>query len=169
MTLGGVDVGTLDLALGAVLLVSAIVGLWRGLVFEVLSLIGWVVAYIVAQRFTPAVAAVVPVGSPGSALNYAVAFALIFIAALVGWSLAARLARALLRATPLSAVDRALGVLFGLLRGVVVLLLVATLTALTPMHQAPTWRSSQIAQGLDAMLRGLKPLLPVGVAQHIRA
>lgn len=169
MTLGGFEVGALDLALGGVLLLSAIVGLWRGLVFEVLSLVGWVAAFIAAQRFTPTVAAAVPMGSPGSALNHALAFALTFAAALVVWSLAARLVRTLLRATPLSAIDRALGVLFGLLRGVVLLLVVATLTALTPMHQAPTWRGSQIAQGLDAMLRGLKPLLPADVAQHIRA
>jgi membrane protein required for colicin V production len=169
MTLGGLEIGALDMVLGGVLLLSAGVGLWRGLVFEVLSLLGWVAAYIAAQLFTPTVASLVPLGSPGSALNHAAAFALTFFAALIAWSVAARLVRALLRATPLTTIDRALGVVFGLLRGVLLLLVVATLTALTPMHQAPTWRSSQIAQSLDAMLRGLKPLLPPDVAQHIRA
>ena len=44
--------GWVDWALLAVLALSIAVGLWRGLVFEVLSLVGWVGAYIAAQLFT---------------------------------------------------------------------------------------------------------------------
>lgn len=164
-----VPLASLDLLLGGALLVSALVGLWRGLVFEVLSLAGWVAAYIAAQAFSPQVAAMLPIGTPGSGLNQAAGLAATFVGALLAWAIGARLVRMLIRATPLSAVDRALGVAFGLLRGVVILLVVATLAALTPVHQGPAWQASQIAQGLDAMLRGIKPLLPADVAQHIRA
>jgi membrane protein required for colicin V production len=159
----------LDLLLGGALLVSALVGLWRGLVFEVLSLAGWVAAYIAAQAFSPQVAAMLPIGAPGSGLNQAAGLAVTFIGALLAWAIAARLVRMLIRATPLSVVDRVLGVAFGLLRGVVILLVVATLAALTPMHKGAAWQGSQIAQGLDAMLRGIRPMLPSDVAQHIRA
>lgn len=159
--------GWVDWALLVVLAVSVIVGLWRGLVFEVMSLVGWVAAYIAAQAFTPMLAGHLPVGEPGSALNFGASFAVTFLLALVVWSLVARLVSLLVRATPLSAVDRVLGAGFGLLRGTVLLLALATLIAFTPAAQSPQWQGSQGAAWLDAMLQGLKPVLPVTVARHL--
>ena len=72
--------GWVDWALLAVLALSVVIGLWRGLVFEVLSLLGWVAAYIAAQMFAPAVAPLLPIGHPGEALNHAAAFAATFVA-----------------------------------------------------------------------------------------
>jgi len=69
------DIGWVDLTLLAVLLASVIVGLVRGLVFEVLSLLGWLAAYIAAQAFSADVAPHLAVGTPGSALNAGAAFA----------------------------------------------------------------------------------------------
>jgi membrane protein required for colicin V production len=160
---------TLDLVLLGVLLLSAIVGIWRGLTFEVLSLIGWVVAYIAAQALNPVVVPMLPIGTPGSALNHGAAFAITFILVLVIWSLLARLVRALIHATPLSGLDRFLGALFGVLRGAVLLLAVATLILLTPMKNSSSWQQSQLAQALTIALRGLKPLLPADLAQHLPA
>lgn len=167
LNVGGVEVAGLDLALGLVLLVSALVGIWRGLVFEVLSLLGWVAAYVAAQAFAPAVATMIPIGAPGSALNHAAAFAATFLAALVAWSLAARLVRSLIRATPLSALDRGLGALFGLLRGGVLLMVVATLAAMTPAHRSSAWQQARVARGLDAVLHGLEPMLPADLGRYL--
>lgn len=161
--------GWVDWALLAVLALSVAVGLWRGLVFEVLSLLGWVAAYIAAQAFAPTLAPVLPVGTAGGALNHAVAFALAFVVALLLWALASRLLRALIHATPLQAVDRVLGGGFGLLRGAVLLLAVATVVLLTPAQGAPAWRHSQGAAWLTAVLSGLKPVLPDAIAQHLPA
>jgi membrane protein required for colicin V production len=163
------SLGWVDLALLAVLALSIVIGLWRGLVFEVLSLVGWVVAYFAAQWLSPTVATYVPIGSPGSALNQGAAFALTFIAALILWGLLARLARLLISATPLSVPDRVLGAGFGALRGVVLLLAIATVVALTPAVRAPAWRTSQGAVWLDVLLQELKPVLPNEVAQHLPA
>ncbi len=158
----------LDWALLAVLAVSVLVGVVRGLVFECLSLAGWVVAWFAAQWAAPQLAPWVPVGVAGSALNLAVALALCFVAALVAWALLARLVRLLIHATPLSLVDRLLGGGFGLLRGVVLLLAVATLVALTPASQSAGWRASQGARWLGQALASLKPLLPEPVARLVR-
>lgn len=158
-----------DWALLAVLLLSVVIGLWRGLVFEVLSLAGWLAAYIAAQLLTPTVAAWVPIGQPGGGLNHAAAFAATFIAALLVWALAARLVRALIHATPLQAVDRVLGAVFGLLRGAVLLLALATVISLTPAVRSPAWQHSHGAVWLGAVLQGLKPVLPGAVAQHLPA
>jgi membrane protein required for colicin V production len=163
------SVGAIDWVLIGILVLSVVVGLWRGLVFEVLSLLGWVAAYIAAQWFTPVTAAHLPVGSPGSAINHAAAFACTFVLALIVWMILARLVRMLITASPLSALDRTLGGGFGLLRGVVVLLAIATVVSMTPAVRSEAWRGSQGAAWLTVVLQGLKPVLPAGVAQHLPA
>ena len=78
-----------------------------------------------------------------------------------------RLIRLLLHATPLSLVDRLLGLLFGALRGLVLLLALAVVVGLTPLAKSPAWQQSRGAAGLIAVLHGLLPLLPPQLAQHL--
>ncbi len=163
------SLGWVDWALLAVLALSVAVGLWRGLVFEVLSLVGWVAAYIAAQMFAATVAPLLPMGTPGGALNQGAAFALVFVLALIIWALASRLLRLVIHATPLQVVDRVLGGGFGLVRGTVLLLAVATVVSLTPAVRATAWQHSQGAAWLAGLLQGLKPMLPESLAQHLPA
>lgn len=163
------DLHWIDWALLAVLVLSVAVGVMRGFVFEVLSLLGWVVAWFAAQWFAADVGPLLPLGTPGSALNLAAAFTLCFVAAIVVWGLLARLVRFLVQATPLSLPDRALGAGFGLLRGVVLLLAVATVVALTPAAKSVGWRESRGAMWLNTAMHGLKPVLPSQVAKLLPA
>lgn len=169
MTGAAATVGWVDWALAAVLALSVVVGLWRGLVFELMSLVGWVAAYVAAQMFSARVAAWVPIGSPGSALHQGAAFAVTFIVALIAWSLLARLLRLIVHATPLTLVDRVLGAVFGLARGAVLLLALATVLAFTPAVRSQPWQDSRGAAWLGQALQGLKPVLPAEVARHLPA
>ncbi len=159
----------IDWAFIAVLLLSVLVGLMRGFVFELLSLAGWLVAWFAAQWFAADVAPHIPVGTPGSAGNHAAALALCFLAALVVWGLLAKLVRLLIRATPLSLPDRALGAGFGLLRGGVLLLAVATVVALTPAGKSQSWRHSHGAIWLNTVMQEIKPILPEPLLQWLPA
>jgi membrane protein required for colicin V production len=161
--------GWVDWALLAVLAVSVVVGLWRGLGFEVLSLVGWVVAFFVAQAFAPSLAALVPLGVPGGALNHGVAFIAAFVLALLVWALLSRLIRLLIHATPLQPVDRVLGGVFGLARGAVLLLAVATVVMLSPAQRSSAWQRSYGAAWLATVLQGLKPVLPDAIGQRLPA
>ena len=167
--LEGFRLGAADAAMLGVLLISMTVGVWRGLVFEMLSLAGWVVAWFAAQWLAPAAAPSIPVGEPGSSLNLGAAYAIVFVSVLIAWAIVARLVRMLIRATPLSGVDRLLGAGFGLLRGLVLLIAVATVVALTPLARSPVWQQSHGAAWLQAMLQGLKPALPPDIARHLPA
>ncbi len=149
-----------DWTLIAVLAVSVVVGLVRGLIYECLSLAGWVVAWFAAQWTAPQLAPRIPLGAPGSAPNLGVAFAIAFVLAILIWSLLAKLIRMVIHATPLSLPDRVLGAGFGLLRGGVLLLAVATVVALTPAAQSSPWLDSRGARWLQQTLHALKPLLP---------
>ncbi|CAN5329407.1 CvpA family protein [soil metagenome] len=161
--------GWVDVALLAILVVSVLVGLVRGLVFEVLALLGWVAAYFSAYWAGPYLASYIPLGTPGSALNQGVAFGAAFIIALIVWGLFARLLRSLVRASPLSGIDRVLGGGFGALRGFLLLFVIVTVVTLTPAKSSDAWRRSQGAVWLNALLQDLKPALPPEVTRHMSA
>lgn len=160
--------GWVDLTLIAVMLVSTLVGVVRGLVFEVLSLCGWIVAYVCARAFSVYLDPYLPIGNPGSAINHLVAFALTFLAAIIVWGLLTRLIRALVHASPLNPVDRLLGGVFGALRAVVVMLVAATIVSLSPAAEAsPEWQSSVGAAQLNLALANLKSLVPPEFSKYL--
>lgn len=159
--------GWIDLALLAALVLSVLLGLWRGFVLEAMALAGWVVAYFAAQWLAPQWAPHLPVGERGSHLNFAAAYLLAFLIVLISWGLVSRGVRVLINATPLRALDRVLGAAFGAVRGVVLLLVLAVVVAMTPAAQSPEWHASQGAHWLAMALQQIKPMLPEAISRHL--
>jgi membrane protein required for colicin V production len=159
----------IDLLLGAILLVSALVGLLRGLVFELLSLAGWVVAYLGAPSLAPMLYDWLPAERLGPALLHALGLALGFVLILLVWGLAARLVKSLVRASPLSVLDRLAGAGFGALRGVLIGLLMVVVAGFTPLARSATWQASQMAPRLAGLMHDLRPLLPDTLARVMPA
>ncbi len=157
----------LDWVFGAVLLASLLLGAWRGLVFEILSLITWVAAFIAAQWFAPDIAALLPMSGAGEAVRYAAGFVLAFVAAVFAGGLVAVLVKRLISAAGLAPADRMLGAVFGLVRGVVVLLALAVVIAMTPLKSSVWWLESSGAGVLSAALKGLKPVLPQEFGKYL--
>ena len=164
------DAGWVDLALVGMIFVSVLVGLWRGLVFEVLAVLGWIAAYFAAQWLAPELAPQLPIGAAGSALNHAAAFAVVFVLALLVWGIVARLMRMLVRAVPLvSTADRLMGAAFGLVRALVLLLAISTLVGLTPLIKSQAWQQSRLAVWSNGLLQGMKHVLPADFYRHFPA
>jgi membrane protein required for colicin V production len=146
---------------------SALYGVTRGLVFEVISLLGWGAAFWCAQAFATGVAAWLPIGDAEAAWRYPLAFVLVFVGVAFGVGLAASLMRRLVSAAGLSPVDRTLGGAFGLARGAVVLLVLAVMVHLLALSEGAWWCDSRSAGVLDAALQGLKPSLPEKLASYL--
>ena len=127
----------LDIIFGTILLVSLLLGIWRGLVYEVLSMVNWVVAFILAQWLAHDVALKLPMDGAAEGIRYAAGFALVFILAVFAGGLVAALVKKLLSAVGLQPVDRALGAAFGLARGVVMVLAATVVIGMTPLE---VWR-----------------------------
>ncbi len=157
----------LDWIFIAVLVISLLVGAWRGLVYEVLSLTNWIVAFVLAQWFAPDVASHLPLGGTTEAVRYAAAFVLVFVVALFAGGLVAFLVRKLVAAVGLRPVDRVLGAAFGLARGVVVLLALAVVAGMTPVVKSLWWQESTGAGVAAVVLKGLKPVLPEDFGKYL--
>src|SRR5512133_1739834 len=133
----------LDWVFLAVLAASFLLGAWRGLVYEVLSVMSWVAAFVVAQWLAPDAAALLPVQRAPEAGRYAVGFVVVFIGVVFTGALLAWLTKKLVDSVGLRPVDRMLGAAFGLVRGVVLLLALAVVISMSPARRADWWMESK--------------------------
>lgn len=158
---------TVDWIFLAVLGASFLLGAWRGLVYEVLSVMSWIAAFILAQWLAPDAAAWLPVERAPEAGRYAIGFIVVFIAVVFAGGLVAWLTKKLVQAVGLRPVDRTLGAVFGLIRGAVLLLAVAVVINMSPARRAVWWTESKGAEAAMAALKNLKPMLPERFAQYL--
>jgi len=156
-----------DWILLAVLGLSLLLGMWRGIVQEVLSLAGWVAAFYVSQMYAPQAAIWLPMEGSSQMLRYAAGFVVVFIAVLIATVLVSWMVKTLVSAVGLGPLDRLLGSLFGLMRGVVILLAVTVLVGMTPMRETEAWKQAQGAQWLQQFLHVLKPVLPADFGKYL--
>lgn len=159
----------LDWGLLAVLVISTVVGVWRGLVFELVSLLGWVLAWWMAHHFGAWAGQALPMAGSDPIWREMAGFVVVFVLTLLVCALAARLLRLLVSVTPLTILDRLLGALFGLLRGLLLLLALALVIHWTPLARTSWWQASQGAAWLTAWEQALVRLLPDPIRRPLGA
>jgi membrane protein required for colicin V production len=159
--------GLTDGLLLTVLLLSVLLGAWRGLVYEVLSVASWVAAFVLAQAYADEVALMLPLEGLSPPLQLAAGFLVVFIAVAFAGGVLAWLVKKLVASVGLRPVDRILGSAFGLVRGVVMLLAFSVVVSMSPLRDAVWWQGSMVADILVATLHAIKPLLPEPVARYI--
>jgi membrane protein required for colicin V production len=155
-----------DYCIIGVLALSVLMGLWRGLLGEVLALACWAVALWVAWRFGPQVAeqfTAIELPSARLLLGYALCFVAVLIAgAIVGFLL-----RKLISGSGLSGTDRLFGMLFGLARGVVLVTIVVLLLGFTPFTRDPWWHQSQLLPSFQQVAQWAAARMPPEVTKYL--
>lgn len=131
------SLATLDIVIFVVVLLSAFIGLGRGLVKEVLSIAAWITALVVAILFSAYVGGFLPETWGSVALRQSLGFVLLFVGSLIMASVVKSLISKLVESTGLSGTDRFLGFLFGSARGLLVTLVV--LIGLEQVASDTTW------------------------------
>ena len=150
----------LDYTILAVMGISALVGLLRGFVRETVSLLVWIAAFWVAMTFSVDLAKYLSGFIHQPSLRVASAFAVLFLIVLMAGVVINYLLANLLKKAGVRTSDRILGVMFGLARGVMVVVLVMVLVELTPLVESASWRESMIVGLLKPMLAHVQKLLP---------
>lgn len=131
------NVTGIDVAIVILILLSAVIGLVRGLVREVLSLVVWAAALVLALLFSPQVAELLVGLIATPSLRYVTAFASVFIATLIIGGIVESLMARLIDGTGMTGTDRLLGFVFGGARGVLVC--IVALIAMRPFGEYQTW------------------------------
>jgi len=156
-----------DYAVLAIVALSILLSVIRGLVREILALLAWVAAFVVANLFGGRVAALLPAQIPSEELRLLAGFVGIFFVVLLLMSLVSIAVSGLVKNAGLGAEDRILGGVFGLARGVLILLVLVLLAGLTPLPKEPVWRNAVFSQPLEALAMAVKIWLPGDLSRRI--
>ena len=157
----------LDYTVIAVLAVSIAWGAWRGLVHEVFSLAGWIMAFLAGNLFAAPLSELLPAAMRPE-LRVVVAFVVIFVATLVVAALMAALITKFVKVSVLHSLNRWLGALFGLLRGLLIVIVLAMIAGMTSLPRQPAWTQSATGYSLAQTVIQLKPWLPPAFAQRLK-
>jgi len=151
---------SLDWIFLTLLAASLLLGMWRGLLYEVVSLAGWVAAYFIARWGAGPVGDWLPIHEAGPSLHYWAGFVLLFVATAFLGGMLAWMVRRWAKTLGMRPVDRTFGALFGLARGVTLLLVATALVNLTHVREEPWWTASTGARWLNQALQQLHAELP---------
>lgn len=157
-----------DWLLLAIIGISTVLSLWRGFMKEALSLLGWVVALWMAMLFFRDVGGWLSDWIASPTIRNVVAFSALFtgvvlLAAVVNYAVGE-----LVDKTGLTATDRALGIVFGVARGAVIVAILVLLAGLTPLPAESWWHESLLLVHFQDMALWLRSFLPADIAGYIR-
>lgn len=154
-----------DLAILGVLALSVLVSLFRGFIKEVFSILVWVAAAFAAFQASPALAEGLESLVALPSARTIIAFVAVFVLVLVIGGLISYLIGQVVEKTGLSATDRMFGGLFGLARGVVIVLLAVMLARITPFPNDPWWQESRLIPRFETMADWTVGFLPDPIRQ----
>ena len=149
-----------DIVILAVMAISLVFGLFRGLLRELLSLVSWVLAFWIAYRYSANVAEIIDRALQNPTLSQAVSAVLVFVIVLVALMVLTSLIAKAFKATGLAGIDRILGGLFGLGRGVVILLAALILASHTGAVEQDWYNASTIIPMFDRALDWMAAYAP---------
>jgi membrane protein required for colicin V production len=139
------SISTLDWLIIAVVIISTLLSLKRGFVKEVLSLLTWVIAFVVAIKFSDNMQALLMDQVQSDQIRYIVSFVSLFVASLIICALVSYLIGSLIQVTGLSSTDRVLGMVFGFAKGGLIVVAFVSLLSLSPaIEKTELWKSSQL-------------------------
>lgn len=156
-----------DYSVLAILVLSVLLSMVRGVVRELLSLAGWIIAFMVANSFAVGFAPMLPSVISGEWLRMLLAFSALFLSALLAMGLVAMLTSAVVKSVGLGFADRFFGSLFGLIRGLMLVLLMVLAAGLTELPQEPFWRKALLSKPLETAAMMIIPWLPQDLSRRI--
>jgi membrane protein required for colicin V production len=154
-----------DFAVAGILLISVFLGFWRGLIYEVMALLGWPIAFLASKLFAGELASRLP--SMQEPIRVATSYAVMFIVVLITWAILTRLISKLIKVVGAGWVDRVLGGLFGIFRGVFVVMILVWMVGLSNFSEHKHWREASISRSLENVALLTKSWLPDIVEQRI--
>jgi membrane protein required for colicin V production len=157
-----------DYAVIGIVALSLVLGLWRGVVSEMMALAAWVLAFMAALEFGAESGQLVFPGIADPAVRALAGCALVFFGVLVAMSLVRMAVRSMVKALGLSVSDRLLGMIFGLARGVLLVMILVAVGGMTAAPQQVWWKQATLAPPLQTAVLAARPWMPDDLAKRIR-
>lgn len=155
-----------DIAVLVIIALSALLGWWRGFMYELFSLLGWIAAYIAATTMSDQALPYIPEAITVEAIRSAAAFALVFVVTLIVAAVCAWLLSKLTKFAGLSGLDGKFGIMFGVLRGLLVVLALVWIGGLTSLPEKRWWKDAWSSKPLHQAALYARDYLPMQTAQR---
>jgi membrane protein required for colicin V production len=146
---------------------SVVLSVMRGFTRELLALLAWVAAFVAATTASGAVAAWLTNSISDESLRALTAFIVVFVGTLLLVSMLGLILSRMVRKAGLGVEDRLLGGVFGLARGLLIVMVAVLLAGLTPLPKQPAWVDAMLSPPLEALASALKPWLPQVFSRNI--
>ncbi len=157
----------IDITIVLVMLISIGIGAFRGFTREALSLATWIMASVLSITLAGKLAPMLSDSIETPQFRIAIAMAILFVLSMVAGGLITFLMMGLLQASHLQGIDRSIGIVFGLLRGVIVISILVMCGVFSNIHHASWWQESSLLPYFTTLLHWLKNVMPSDIAQYI--
>lgn len=156
-----------DYVILAIIALSVLVGFFRGFLREAMGLAIWAAAFWIAFTFVDRLTPYLENGVELPSARTAIAFAILFFAALVIGGLISWLIGQMVEKTGLSGTDRLLGGVFGIVRGLALVVLLILFAGFTPLPKDPWWQDSQLIPRVLPLAEWATGFIPESLSKHI--
>lgn len=157
-----------DYAVLTIVGLSVIFSVMRGMIKEVLSILGWVAAFYVGRTYTSQLLPMMPADIPSESLRILAAFLVLFLATLLLSTLLAIAISTVFKKIGLGWLDRLLGAFFGIFRGLLIICILVFLAGLTELPKDARWKNAMFSSPIEALVISMLPWLPEGIAKHVK-
>lgn len=158
----------IDFAIIGIILISAFISLIRGFVREALSLVAWVVSFWIALTFAGGFAELFLQSIDDKTFRVVVGFGILFVTSLILFAVVNYFAVQLVHRTGLSGTDRFIGVVFGVLRGTLIIAVLVMLAGLSSMPKEVWWKESMLLSQFEGIAVWLSQFLPTNIASSFK-
>lgn len=157
-----------DFALFGILGASTLLGLWRGFIKEILSLVAFGLAFLAAIWWGPSLDEVsYMLWISHEYLRLGIAYAAIFVVTLLAVGMLNMALAAMIKSTGLTPADRGLGGLFGLVRGALLTLVLVVIAGYTVLPEQPWWKQAMFSKQVVGVVQQIKSRLPSPMGQWL--
>ena len=134
-----------DYVVVSIVIASLLLGLWRGVIGEIIALVAWLLAFFAAKWWGAEIAQALFSGIADPALRIVAGWVAVFVAVLMLMALLRLAVRGLLKALGLTITDRLLGVIFGVARGLVIVFVLVAVGGMTSVPKEKWWSEAQFS------------------------
>ncbi len=159
----------IDIVIIAIFAMSILIGIYRGLVKETLSVASWVLAAFAAFQFGEQASEYIKPYVKQEPLDLAIAYVAVFLVALILFSIISHIISQLFESSGMKGVDRSIGSLFGILRAAAIIVALILVGRFMAMDNQQWWIDSKFIPYFEPLVDWFKSYLPVDIISKIEA
>jgi membrane protein required for colicin V production len=158
----------LDIVILLIIVFSTVFGIIRGFARNVVSLVTWILAFLVSLSLAEKLALILPQDIEQPGLRIGIAMSILFLGTLVMGMVASFMLEGFVNATKANNLDKSLGALFGFVRGMLLVCILVVLGAFISLNQTDWWQQSKLMPAGEWMVQVLTPVLPDNIARFVK-